>query len=30
MFVGENHILAEIKSFDFEDEIINNKEENIE
>lgn len=30
MFVGENHILAEIKSFDFEDEIINNKEENFE
>ena len=27
MFVGENHILAEIKSFPFEDEIINEKKE---
>ena len=26
MFVGENHILAEIKSFKYEDEIINPKE----
>ena len=27
MFVGENHILAEIESFPFEDEIINEKKE---
>ena len=27
MFVGENHILSEIKSFPFEDEIINEKKE---
>ena len=27
MFVGENHILAEVKSFNYEDDIINNEEE---
>lgn len=27
IFVGENHLLAEIKSFDFEDKIINEKKE---
>ena len=27
MFVGENRILAEIKSFNYEDDIINNEEE---
>jgi hypothetical protein len=25
MFVGDNHILAQIKSFQYEDEIINEK-----
>ena len=29
MFVGENHILAEVKSFDYEDDIINNEGEKI-
>lgn len=27
MFVGENHILAEVKSFNYEGDIINNEEE---
>ena len=27
IFVGENHLLAEIKSFEFEDKIINEKRE---
>lgn len=30
MFVGENHILAEIKSFEYEDEIISQKNKKVE